>query len=56
MKNSDIAEYVQVNIHNELHRRILLRRWVDGITYESLAEEFNYSTRQIKRIVKKYVT
>ena len=37
------------------NRMIILRRLIDGITYESLAAEFEMSDRQIKRIVYKAV-
>lgn len=39
-------------IFNERDRRILKRRLLDGITFERLAEEFDMSPCQIKRIVK----
>lgn len=39
-------------IFSERDRRILKRRLLDGITFERLAEEFEMSPRQIKRIVK----
>lgn len=35
----------------ERNRAILKRRLIDGICFEPLAEEFNLSTRQCKRIV-----
>ena len=35
------------------NRMILYRRFIDGITHEKLAEEFDMSDRQIKRIVYK---
>lgn len=44
-----VAEWVL----NEKHRAILLRRLIDGVTYETLAEEFDMSVRQIKNIVYK---
>ena len=40
-------------ILNEKHRAILSRRLIDGRTYDALAEEFDMSPRQIKRIVYK---
>ena len=45
-----IDEYV----HSERDRGILKRRYVDGLTYERLAEEFDLSVAQIKRIIYKY--
>ena len=40
-------------ILNERDRAILKRRLIDGICFEPLAEEFDMSVRQIKRIVYK---
>lgn len=37
----------------ERDRRILKRRLIDGIHYEALAEEFDLSVRQTKKIVYK---
>lgn len=39
-------------VFNERNRHILKRRIIDGLTYEKLAEEFDMSVRQIKKIVK----
>ena len=47
-----INEFV-VGRNAERDRKILLRRLLDGITYERLAEEFDMSVRQIKNIVYK---
>lgn len=38
-------------ILSERDRAIMKRRLLDGICFEPLAEEFNMSDRQIKRIV-----
>ena len=40
-------------IFNERDRALLKRRLLDGIIFEDLAEEFNLSVRQTKRIVAK---
>ena len=53
--NSQMVSYINEQVHDEKARAILYRRFVDGVTYERLGEEFNYSTRQIIRIVAKYV-
>ena len=37
----------------ERDRAIIYRRLIDGLTYEALAEEFDMSVMQIKRIVYK---
>ena len=58
MKNLDISRsewqhLIDEWIFSERDRAILKRRLLDGITYESLAEEFDMSVRQIKNIVYK---
>lgn len=40
-------------IFNERDRQILKRRLLDGLTFEQLANEFNYSTQNIQRIIYK---
>lgn len=40
-------------IFSERDRAMLKRRLLDGITYEKIAEEFDMSTRQVKRIIPK---
>ena len=49
--NSRIRELIEEHVHSERDRRILARRLIDGITFERLAEEFELSDKQIKRIV-----
>lgn len=49
--NSEITRVINEYIHNERNRRILLRRYVDGISLESLAEEFDLSVTRIKKII-----
>lgn len=51
--NSEITRLITEHIHSERDRKILLRRLVDGITYDQLAEEFDLSVRQVKNIVYK---
>lgn len=50
---TEITEAIDEWILNEKHRAILKRRLIDGICFEPLAEEFDMSTVQIKRIVYK---
>ena len=40
-------------IFNEKDRAIIKRRLLDGLTFEQLASEFNYSTQNIQRIIYK---
>lgn len=53
-KNSDIANLIDEYIHSERDRAILKRRYIDGICYEPLAEEFDLSVRHVKNIVYKH--
>lgn len=50
---TELNEAIDEWILNEKHRAILKRRLIDGICFEPLAEEFDMSPRQIKRIVYK---
>lgn len=49
--NSQIVNLIEEHIHSERDRKLLKRRLVDGICYEPLAEEFDLSVVQTKRIV-----
>lgn len=49
---SEWAGLIDAYIFSERDRAILKRRMLDGITYEALAEEYELSTAQVKRIVK----
>jgi hypothetical protein len=51
--NSQISHIIDEYIHSERDRAILKRRLIDGICYEPLAEEFDMSVPQIKRIIYK---
>lgn len=51
--NSQIADIIDEHIHSERDRKILKRRYIDGICIEPLAEEFDMSPRQIKNIIYK---
>ena len=51
--NSHLSELVNEYVHSERDRKIILRRMIDGLTFDELSTEFNISDRQIKRIVYK---
>ncbi len=51
--NSQISHIIDEYVHNERDRKILKRRFVDGIVFDKLAEEFDLSVRQVKNIVYK---
>ena len=49
--NSQIRDIIAEYIHSERDRKIMERRLIDGITFERLAEEFDISVSQVKRII-----
>ena len=53
MSNSEIAAAIDEYVRGEKNRKILKRRLIDLICYEPLAEEFDMSVSQIKRIIYK---
>lgn len=48
---SELLALIDEYVHRERDRHILKRRLIDGIIFEDLAEEFDLSERQVKRIV-----
>lgn len=53
ISRTEIEHLIDEWILNERDRKILKRRLIDGICFEPLAEEFDMSVRQMKRIVYK---
>lgn len=53
LPNSQIIEIIDEWIHSERDRKIMKRRFIDGISHERIAEEFNLSDRHIKNIIYK---
>lgn len=51
LSRSELECLINEWIFSERDRAILRRRFIDGICYEPLAEEFDLSVRQIKNIV-----
>ena len=51
--NSQIGLLIDEYIHSARDREIMKRRLVDGVRFEPLAEEFDISVIQAKRIVKR---
>ena len=52
--NSQLCNIIDDYVHSQRDRDLLKRRYIDGITFEVLGEEFSLSTRQVKNIVYKY--
>ena len=53
MDNYEIADAIDRCVRGERARKILKRRLLDEICYEPLAEEFDISVSQLKRILSK---
>lgn len=53
-RNSDLIAVIDEYVHSERDRKILKRRYIDGVCFEPLAEEFDLSVRQVKAIVYKH--
>ena len=51
--NSQITALIDDLVHNERDRQIMKRRFIDGVVFEKLAEEFDLSPQRIKAIVYK---
>ena len=50
MPRSQIEHLISEWIHDERNRCLISRRWLDGITFERLAEEFDLSVTQVKTV------
>lgn len=53
MDNYEIADAIDRCVRGERARKLLKRRLLDEICYEPLAEEFDISVSQLKRILTK---
>ena len=54
--NQDICDTIDSYVrgrNGQRNRALLKRRLIDGITIEALAEEFDISVSQVKKIIKK---
>ena len=51
--NSQIEGIISEYIHSKRDRDILRLRFIDGLTYEQIAEKIDISVRQTKNIIYK---
>lgn len=51
--NSQINAAIEEYCHSKRDRELLKSRYIDGLTYEALAEQYDLSVTQTKRIVYK---
>lgn len=50
MSRTEWEHLIDEYIFNEVHRKLMKRRMLDGIVYEQLAEEFGYSVNHTRHI------
>ena len=53
LSRDEIENLITQWVLNERNRRIMHRRFIDGVRFEKLAEEFELSVTQVKNIVYK---
>ena len=53
LSRSEVEHLIDDYCFNEKYRHILKRRFLDGVCFEPLAEEFDMSVRHVKNIVYK---
>lgn len=53
LTNSEIDERISENIHSQRDRDIMRLRFIDGLTYEKIAETVELSPRYIRTLVRK---
>ena len=51
--NSQISSLIDEHIQHALHRKMLKDRFIDGMTYEQIAEKHDITARQTKNIIDK---
>ena len=52
--NSQMTAAIDEHIHSSWQRDALKLRYIDGLTYDQIAEKTGYSTVYIKEIIKKH--
>lgn len=53
LSRNEIENLITQWVLNERNRKIMYRRFIDGVRFEKLAEEFELSVTQVKNIVYK---
>ena len=50
-----VLDLIEAYIFNERNRQIVIRRLIDGVGYEDLAEEYSLSVNQVKTVCYKAI-
>jgi AraC-like DNA-binding protein len=54
--NSEMCHAINEYVHDSKYRELLRLRFCDGLTYEQIAEEVNYSPQHVKHVCRCYKT
>lgn len=54
--NSRMSEVIDEFVHNARNRQILKDRYIDGMTFEKIAEKHNLSFQRVRSIIDEYKT
>lgn len=54
MPRSEVEKLIDEWVFNQKYRQVIKLRFLDGLTFEQIAERVDMSDRQVKRIVYKY--
>ena len=55
LSKQQVLDLIDAYIFNERNRQIVVRRLIDGVCYEDLAEEYILSVNQVKTVCYKAV-
>ena len=55
LSKHQVLDLIDAYIFNERNRQIVIRRLIDGVGYEDLAEEYSLSVNQVKTICYKAI-
>jgi DNA-directed RNA polymerase specialized sigma24 family protein len=55
LSKHQVLDLIDAYIFNERNRQIVIRRLIDGVSYENLAEEYSLSVNQVKTICYKAI-
>ena len=55
LSKQQVLDLIDAYIFNERNRQIVVRRLIDGVCYENLADEYSLSVNQVKSVCYKAI-
>lgn len=55
LSKQQVLDLIDAYIFNERNRQIVVRRLIDGVCYEDLADEYSLSVNQVKSVCYKAI-